>query len=91
MREVNKCFGLSVAKYGDDEIGSDLDELEIAAERFVFEREIRNMTSRRELARDRAKLAGVGFGGAASLAPGMDDVTGGDVANVFARSSAADN
>lgn len=60
--QVNKLMFLYATKYAEEEVDSEDDELEDATERFVFDRHIRSQFTRRDLRKERAKNAGVGFG-----------------------------
>lgn len=62
MRQVNKLMYLYAAKYADEELDSEDDELEAAVERFVFDRNVRTQFARRDIRKERARTAGVGFG-----------------------------
>lgn len=53
---------LYATKYAEEEVDSEVDELEDAAERYVFDRHTRSYYARRDKRKERAKNAGVGFG-----------------------------
>lgn len=61
-KQVSKLVYLYASKYADEEVDSEEDELDVAATRFVFDRDIRSHFTRRDLRKERARVAGVGFG-----------------------------
>jgi hypothetical protein len=60
-KQVNRLVYLYASSYAEEVLDSEDDELECASNRFIFDRNIRSHFTRRDLRKERARVAGVGY------------------------------
>ncbi|EZG84057.1 DNA-directed RNA polymerase [Gregarina niphandrodes] len=92
LKTVNKLMAIYSTKASEEMWDSDEDELSLAAEKFIFERNLRTIQDKKKALKETFRAAGIGFGAAAGndrdggeSAVDLDLLAAGDTGTIYRK------